>query len=146
MWGKPESSIPTPAPPAKAPEAGISRTPVPPLPDGSWIGQTLLFKAQISGDEDLYVDGEFEGSIELRGHNVTVGPNGKVNASVVARNVDVHGSLRGNVQAAQKVEIRSTGSLLGDLTTAGVTIEDGAYFKGSIDIVRAASGTAGPVS
>ncbi len=148
MWGKPEPPIPAsaPAPPARAPEPVISHAPAPPVRDGTRIGPTLLFKAQISGAEDLYIDGEFEGSIKVDGYNVTVGPHGKVNANVVARNIEVQGTLRGNVQAAGKVEVRNTGSLLGDLTTAGVTIEDGAYFKGSIDIIKAAATAAGPRS
>jgi len=100
------------------------------------IGRSLVLKAQITGDEDLFVDGQVEGSIELKDHNLTVGINGRVHANVVARNVFVEGNLTGNVSAAGKVEIRKTGSLQGDLVTGGVTIEDGAYFKGSIDIMR----------
>ena len=100
------------------------------------IGKSLNLKAQIIGNEDLFIDGQLEGSIELKDHNLTVGINGKVNANVVARNIVVHGTLLGNVHASEKVEIRKTGSLQGDLTTAGVTIEDGAYFKGSIDISK----------
>jgi len=100
------------------------------------IGKSLLLKAQITGDEDLYVDGQVDGSIELKNHNLTVGINGRVSANISARNVCVEGNLTGNVMATEKVEIRKTGSLQGDLTTGGVTIEDGAYFKGSIDIAR----------
>lgn len=108
----------------------------------SVIGKSVSLKADISSSEDLYIDGDLEGSVALRDYNLTVGPNGKVNADVVARNVIVYGALSGNVQASEKVEIRKTGSLLGDLTTAGVTIEDGAYFKGSIDIARPAPASA----
>ena len=100
------------------------------------IGNSLLLKAQITGDEDLYVDGQVDGSIELKNHNLTVGINGRVSANIIARNVFIEGNLTGNVVATEKVEIRKTGSLQGDLTTGGVTIEDGAYFKGSIDIAR----------
>jgi cytoskeletal protein CcmA (bactofilin family) len=100
------------------------------------IGKSLVLKAQIVGAEDIFIDGQLEGTIELNGHNLTVGVNGNVHANVAARNVFVEGTLEGNVQAGEKIEIRKTGSLRGDLTTAGVTIEDGAYFKGSIDIVK----------
>ncbi len=100
------------------------------------IGKSLLLKAQITGDEDLYIDGQVDGSIELQNNNLTVGINGRVSANVIARNVFVEGNLTGNVMATEKIEIRKTGSLQGDLTTGGVTIEDGAYFKGSIDIAR----------
>jgi cytoskeletal protein CcmA (bactofilin family) len=95
-----------------------------------------VVKGEISGSEDLYVDGEVRGSIELRDHALTVGPNGKVEANVTAREIVIHGTLNGNVQAADKIEIRKTGSILGDLTTARIIIEDGAYFKGSIDILK----------
>jgi cytoskeletal protein CcmA (bactofilin family) len=101
-------------------------------------------KAQITGVEDLYIDGQVDGAIDLTGHNLTVGAKGRVKANVVARNIFVEGNLEGNVQASEKVEIRKTGSLRGDLTTAGVTIEDGAYFKGSIDIVKVSAAAAAP--
>jgi cytoskeletal protein CcmA (bactofilin family) len=100
------------------------------------IGKSVVVKGEISGSEDLYVDGEVRGSIELRDHGLTVGPNGKVDANVIAREIVVHGTLNGNVQAADKIEIRKTGSILGDLSTARIIIEDGAYFKGSIDILK----------
>ena len=150
MWGRTEERTPVvePRSPAIKGEEGksahqdvsVKNEPAvsaePSVPNRSAIGKSILIKAEISGSEDLYIDGELEGSVELPGSTLTVGPNGKVSANVVARNLVVHGTLRGNVVVAGKVEIRKTGSLLGDLTTAGVTIEDGAYFKGSIDIVR----------
>jgi cytoskeletal protein CcmA (bactofilin family) len=151
MWGKNEQPAAPPSVPASvreetkaAPTAGSppvvarSATADGNSSSGGRIGKSVVMKAQISAKEDLYIDGELEGTVELPGYNLIVGPNGKLAANVKARNVAVHGVLRGNVQAAEKVEIRKTGSLLGDLTTAGVTIEDGAYFKGSIDIVRPA--------
>lgn len=101
------------------------------------IGKSVVIKGEISSSEDLYVDGEVRGAIELRDHALTVGPNGKVNANVTAREIAVLGTLNGNVHASDKIEIRKTGSILGDLTTARIMIEDGAYFKGSIDILKA---------
>ena len=154
MWGKTEnvpSRPPQPAPPAvpaSIPMAEPPKPAPPPVrvePNGrAVIGPSLVMKAQITGVEDLYIDGQVDGAIDLTGHNLTVGAKGRVKANVVARNIFVEGNLEGNVQASEKVEIRKTGSLRGDLTTAGVTIEDGAYFKGSIDIVKAPSVAAAP--
>ena len=100
------------------------------------IGKSVLIKGELSGSEDLYIDGQVEGTIELREHNLTVGPNGRVNANVNAKEVVVHGSLKGNVRAVDRVDIRKSGSVVGDLVAARVVIEDGAYFKGSIDIQK----------
>jgi len=91
---------------------------------------------QIYSKEDLFVDGDVEGSIEALQHRVTVGANGAVNASVKAREVIVLGTIRGNVEVSDRVEIRKEAKLAGDIRTARITIEDGAYFKGSIDIVK----------
>jgi len=95
----------------------------------------MTVKGEVYSREELYVDGEIHGSIELQ-HRLTVGPNGKIRANVKAREVVLHGSIQGNVQAAEKIIIREKGSLVGDIKTAGIVIEDGAYFKGSIDITR----------
>ena len=117
-------------------------TPRPVEPDGrqrpgpAVIGKSVVIKGEISSSEDLFVDGEVRGAIELRDHSLTVGPNGKVDANVTAREIVVQGTLNGNVHASDRIEIRKTGSLLGDLTTSRIIIEDGAYFKGSIDILR----------
>ncbi len=108
------------------------------------IGKSVLVRGELSGSEDLYIDGQVEGTIELRDHNLTVGPNGRVDANVNAKEVILLGSVKGNIRAAERVEIRKSGSLVGDLVSARVTIEDGAYFKGSIDIQKAGSGGAKP--
>jgi cytoskeletal protein CcmA (bactofilin family) len=95
----------------------------------------MRIKGQIHSQEELYVDGEVEGSLELR-HCLTVGPNGKVKANIKARQVTIFGSVTGNVEVTEKIAIRENGSLVGDIRTAGIMIDDGAYFKGSIDIVK----------
>jgi len=100
------------------------------------IGKSVLIKGELSGNEDLYIDGEVQGTVELRDHNLTVGPNGRVQANINAREITVQGKVQGNVRAADKIEIRKSGSVVGDIITARITIEDGAYFKGSIDIQR----------
>jgi cytoskeletal protein CcmA (bactofilin family) len=100
------------------------------------MGPSMTVKGEVYSREELYIDGEVQGSIELQ-HRLTVGPNGKIRATVKAREVVVHGSIQGNVQAIEKIILREKGSLVGDIRTAGIVIEDGAYFKGSIDITRA---------
>ena len=95
----------------------------------------MSVKGEIYSREELFVDGEIQGSIELQ-HRLTVGPNGKIRATIKAREVVLHGSIQGNVQAVEKIIIREKGSLVGDIKTAGIVIEDGAYFKGSIDITK----------
>lgn len=110
------------------------------------IGKSVLVKGELSGSEDLYIDGEVEGSVELRENSLTVGPNGRVRANIQARDVTVLGKVQGNIKARDKIEIRKSGSLVGDLITARITIEDGAYFKGSIDIQKAEAARGEPVA
>jgi cytoskeletal protein CcmA (bactofilin family) len=100
------------------------------------IGKSVVVKGELSGSEDLYVDGEVEGSIALRGQTLTVGPNGRVRANVEARNVVVHGRIDGDVHATDRVDLRKTASLSGDISTSRISIEDGAFFKGTIDIQK----------
>jgi cytoskeletal protein CcmA (bactofilin family) len=98
------------------------------------IGKSLVVKGEVSGSESLYIDGKVEGAINLPGNRVTVGRNGQVAANIMAREVVVLGKVRGNVQASDRVDIRSEGSLTGDVIAARISIEDGAFFKGGIDI------------
>jgi cytoskeletal protein CcmA (bactofilin family) len=100
------------------------------------IGKAVKVNGQIVSQEDLYVDGDVEGTVELIQHKLTIGPNGKVHAAIKAREVVVLGSIQGNVEASDKIEIRKDAKLVGDIKTARIIIEDGAYFKGSIDIVK----------
>ena len=104
--------------------------------DLATIGKSVIVKGELSGSEDLYVDGQVEGSIGLRGQTLTVGPNGRVRANVEARNLIVHGRVDGDVHATERVDLRKTASLSGDITTARISIEDGAFFKGTIDIQK----------
>lgn len=100
------------------------------------IGTGMTIKGEVHSQEDLYVDGEVDGALELKENCLTVGPNGKTHSSIRAREVVVLGSVQGNVEARDKIAIRKNGKLVGDIKTAGIIIDDGAYFKGSIDIVR----------
>lgn len=157
MWGRkeeggmtPAATIPEPEAPkavvrppsaatmqAVAPPAVPAAKPVERKGGQALIGKSLKVKGTISGHEDLYVDGEIEGTIELEENSLTVGPNGNVNADVKAREITVLGRLNGNVRAGERIEIRKTGSLEGDVATTRIVIEDGAIFRGSIDIVKA---------
>ncbi len=128
----PTPEPPRPAPPAAAPEPvnrGINAT-----ADQATIGKGLSIKGDITGSESLYIDGKVEGSINLPGNRVTVGRNGQVAANISAREVVILGKVRGNVSATDRVDIRAEGSLGGDVAAARISIEDGAFFKGGIDI------------
>ncbi len=102
--------------------------------DQATIGKSLVIKGEVTGSESLYIDGRVEGSINLSGNRVTVGRNGVVAANINAREIVVLGKVRGNLTASDRVDIRSDGSLTGDVVAARISIEDGAYFKGGIDI------------
>jgi len=104
--------------------------------DVAHIGKSVLIKGELSGSEDLYLDGEVEGNIDLRGHSLTIGPNGRVRANVTARDVVVHGKVEGNLRAADRIELKKSAILVGDIFTQRIIIEDGAYFKGGIDIQK----------
>jgi len=101
------------------------------------LGKSVIVKGQIFSREDLTIDGEVDGTVELQEHRLTVGPNGRLTASLKAREVVVLGTVHGNVETTDKIEIRKDAKLVGDIKTARIVIEDGAYFKGNIDIVRA---------
>src|SRR5438270_9251460 len=158
MWNKkrdeepqrPSYTPPTPpappAPAAKPIETRKETIPVSSMPparfesetkgNSATIGKAVKVVGQIFSREDLFVDGEVEGTVEALEHKLTVGPNGTVKAAVKAREVVALGSIKGNVEATDKIEIRKDAKLTGDIRTARIIIEDGAYFKGSIDIVK----------
>ena len=145
MW-KPNQPGPTPAtpepvrptPPATTPafsaSSPSSASGVIPNSEQATIGKSLVVKGEVSGSESLYIDGKVEGAINLAGNRVTVGRNGQVAANISAREIVVLGKVRGNCQASDRVDIRSEGSLTGDVIAARISIEDGAFFKGGIDI------------
>jgi len=98
------------------------------------LGASLHVKGEITGNEDLAIDGSVEGLVQLEDRKLTIGASAKVTADVVAREVVVYGNVKGNLRARDRIEIKKDGSVVGDLTTARIMIEDGAYFKGSIEI------------
>ena len=124
------------------PAATVPPRPAEPVREGArsseiaTIGKSVVVKGELSGSEDLVVDGEVEGSIALRGQSLTIGPNGRVRANIEARNVILHGRVDGDIHASDRVELRKSASLSGDITTARISIEDGAFFKGTIDIQK----------
>jgi cytoskeletal protein CcmA (bactofilin family) len=100
------------------------------------IGKSVVIKGELSGSEDLYVDGQVEGSIELHGNSLIVGASGQVRANVNAKGVIVQGKLEGNIHATERAELKKSAIAVGDIITQRVAIEDGAYFKGKVDIQR----------
>jgi cytoskeletal protein CcmA (bactofilin family) len=98
------------------------------------LGSSLHVKGEITGNEDLQIDGSVEGLIQLDERKLTVGPTAKVTADIIAREIVVYGNVKGNLRAKDRIEIKKDGSVNGDLTTSRIMIEDGAYFKGSIEI------------
>ena len=131
---RPTTSTPS-APAVTASESAAAPRPVTTTTaDQATIGKSLVIKGEVTGSESLYIDGRVEGSINLSGNRVTVGRNGVVSANINAREIVVLGKVRGNLTASDRVDIRSDGSLTGDVIAARISIEDGAFFKGGIDI------------
>ena len=100
------------------------------------IGRSVFIKGELTGDEDLTIEGRVEGKIELKDHNLVIGPNGKINAEINAKNVTIIGSVVGNINASDILEIKTSGSVMGDIKAPRISIADGAHFKGSVDMQR----------
>ena len=133
MWNKPRDESAS----APQPEAIRASAPQPaPMPRATAaIGASMRIQGEIHSNEELLVDGDVEGIVESESL-LTVGPNGKIRANIRAREVSIFGAVNGNVEVTGKIAIRDQGSLIGDIKCAGISIDDGAYFKGSIDITR----------
>jgi cytoskeletal protein CcmA (bactofilin family) len=147
----PINSAPTPEQPPRAnnPQPAPVETPARPQAvtgEQATIGKGLYIKGEITGSESLYIDGKVEGSLNLPGNRVTVGRNGQVSANITAREIVVLGKVKGNVTATDRVDIRAEGSLNGDVAAARISIEDGAFFKGGIDIRKPDAKSAAPVA
>lgn len=138
----PVSSTPTPEPPRATPMPAPAEPPARPqavVGEQATIGKGLYIKGEITGSESLFIDGKVEGSLNLPGNRVTVGRNGQVSANITAREIVVLGKVKGDVTATDRVDIRAEGSLNGNVAAARISIEDGAFFKGGIDIRKADS-------
>ena len=151
MWTKQQTqSEPSAVPPATGPAPSVTPFSVPSAPRSSSsttrnsarLGSSLQIKGQITGTEDLQIDGKVEGSITLRGHQLTVGSTAQLNSEIHAGEVVVYGKVVGNVHARDRVDVKTDGSVIGDISTARISIEDGAHFKGRIEIDPAKSQTA----
>ncbi len=146
MWRKPEESkpavpatqVPPPAPrvePSARNVAGMTAEVV--QPSGGVITSTLVIKGEITGREDLYIDGEVQGKIHLSDGRVTIGPHGKIAADVDAREVIVRGKVKGSVRGRERVEVGRTGEIRGDISTIRIAIEEGAQMHSKVEIARA---------
>src|SRR5260221_9055605 len=155
MWKPANSSNPSPKSVPEPEKLPMSTTPANPSSEPSplaaprntvlnssqeqaTIGKALVVKGEVTGSESLYVDGRVEGAINLPGNRVTVGRNGQVQADITAREIVVLGAVTGNLTASDRVEVRSEGSLTGDVSCQRISIEDGAFFKGGIDVRKPA--------
>jgi cytoskeletal protein CcmA (bactofilin family) len=157
MWKRDEAVKPGGPTPSPAPTAAPAAPP--PAPESSRpqqhvtsvdtlrgmektvnIGKSVIIKGELNGSEDLAIEGQVEGKIELRQNVLTIGPNGKIKAQVFAKSVVILGEVTGNVTASEKVEIRDNGSVDGDITAPRVAIAEGAHFRGSIDMQRSGKG------
>jgi cytoskeletal protein CcmA (bactofilin family) len=107
-----------------------------PQAERAHIGRSVVIKGELDGSEDLIIEGQVEGKIELREHTLTIGANGRIKAQVFAKSVVVLGELVGNINAAEKVEIRENGAVDGDIVAPRIAIAEGAHFRGSIDMQR----------
>lgn len=139
MWSKPsQAEAPQQAP--KTPVVPFNQPAAAPIPSitptrsAARLGSGLQIKGHITGTEDLQIDGKVDGPIELRGHGLTVGPAAQLTSEIHAREVVVYGKVVGNVHARDRVDVKSDGSVVGDISTARISIEDGAQFKGRIEI------------
>ena len=146
MWKRDESVKPAAPPgsaPAAAPVASSTGNMAAGEPRAAFgrdivnIGKSVIIKGELSGSEDLTIEGHVEGKIDLKGNVLTIGPNGKIKAEVFAKSVVVLGEVTGNVTASEKVDIRDNGSVDGDIASPRVAIAEGAHFRGSVDMQRA---------
>ncbi len=154
MWKRDESVKPTTPAPSAPPQAPAAPAPAPPAAashprnqierDMVNIGKSVVIKGELSGSEDLTIEGHVEGRIELLDNVLTIGPNGKIRAEVFAKSVIVLGEVSGNVTASEKVDIRDNGSVDGDIASPRVAIAEGAHFRGSVDMQRAGAKPAVP--
>ena len=148
MWKRDEAVKPTSQPTPAAPTVASNAQPSAPVAQQAEprrierdlvnIGKSVVIKGELSGSEDLTIEGHVEGKIELKDHLLTIGPNGRIKAQVFAKTVIVLGEVNGNVSASEKVEIRDGGSVDGDIVSPRVAIAEGAHFRGSVDMQKKA--------
>jgi cytoskeletal protein CcmA (bactofilin family) len=152
MWGKQNDGQMIQNPPAQpvppAPAAPVVhhnyQAPAPaPASTPTVFGQSMKIVGEVTSDEELYLDGDLDGKLYLS-NRLTIGPNSKVNANIKAQEIIVFGTVKGNVESESRVSLRTGASIVGDIKTAGIVIEDGAYFKGGIDISKGGESNSAP--
>jgi cytoskeletal protein CcmA (bactofilin family) len=134
-----EKPAPNPPRPRPTPSPTTSPTPSPtptPSEEKTTIGQHIIIEGQIRGEEHLVIEGEMKGNVQMEKHNFTVGSNGRVDGEIRAQNVSISGQLKGAINALGKVEVTKEADFLGDIKAQSISVEDGAYFKGSIELAR----------
>lgn len=152
MWKRDEAVRPTGGQPAapspQSAPAGANRPEANQRLGGDIvnIGKSVVIKGELNGSEDLTIEGQVEGTIQLRDHVLTIGPNGKIKAQIFAKTVIILGHVTGNVSASEKVDIRDNGSVDGDIISPRVAIAEGAHFRGSVDMQRKPEGVAKPAT
>jgi cytoskeletal protein CcmA (bactofilin family) len=137
MWKKGDEQIGSPTSPSQPAPSPTSSSPSRPpgkSSDRATIGRSITIRGDVSGDEDLMIQGRIEGSIELAQHSVTIGPEGRVKANISARSVTVEGEVTGNLKGQEQVALRATAQVQGDIVSPRVILDDGATFRGSIDM------------
>ncbi len=151
MWKRDEAVRPTGGQPAAPPQPASAGANRPEASQGQErdivnIGKSVVIKGELNGSEDLTIEGQVEGTIQLRDHVLTIGPNGKIKAQVFAKAVIILGQVTGNVTASEKVDIRDNGSVDGDVISPRVAIAEGAHFRGSVDMQRKPEGAKAAVA
>jgi cytoskeletal protein CcmA (bactofilin family) len=142
MWNKPKQGEAPAATPSQSPESSVVsfNAPASSRPSSAStrtlarLGSSLHIKGSISGTEDLQIDGQVEGPVSLKGHGLTIGATAQLHSEIDAREVVVYGKVVGNLHARERVDVKTDGSVIGDISTARISIEDGAQFKGRIEI------------
>jgi cytoskeletal protein CcmA (bactofilin family) len=143
MWNKQQSPTEPPAAsPTPGPAGSVTPISAPSTPrlggitarSAARLGAGLVIKGHITGTEDLQIEGKVDGPISLNGHELTVGSTAQLNSEIHAGDVVVFGKVSGNVHARGRVDIKKDGSIIGDISSARISIEDGAHFKGRIEI------------
>jgi cytoskeletal protein CcmA (bactofilin family) len=136
MWKKsePEETHPQSTPTPQAQPAPAPRNPVPQAKDHAMIGPTISIKGDLTGEEDLVIEGRLEGKIEMRRHSVTIGKKGQIKADIYGKIITVEGTVEGNLYGEEQLIVRQSGNVRGNIVSPRVTLEDGSNFKGNIDM------------
>ncbi len=136
MWKKsePEAARPQPAPASQAQTAPAPRNPVPQTRERAVIGPTIFIKGNLAGEEDILIEGQVDGKIELRHHSVTIGKNGRIKADIYGKVITIEGTVEGNLFGEEQLTVRQTGNVQGNIVAPRVALEDGSHFRGSIDM------------